>query len=81
MVRLASDVAISCVLDFDVLPFQIIIHFIFLTLSLTTHLIEKFMQNIIFLLWLTLLLIKFIQEWLKFDYICTNFLNRMSGQV
>ena len=29
MVRLASDVAISCVLDFDVLPFQIIIHFIF----------------------------------------------------
>ena len=44
----------------------------FLSSSLTTCLIQKFMQNIIFLLGLTLL-IKVLQELLKFNYVCINF--------
>ena len=44
----------------------------FLSASLTTCLIQKFMQNITFLLGLTLL-IKVLQEQLKFNYVCIIF--------
>ena len=36
--------------------------------NLTTHLIQKFMQNVTFLLW-HVLLTKGFWEWLKFDYV------------
>jgi len=52
----------------------------FLTLNLTTRLIQKFMLNIIFLLWLALLT-KVLREWLKFDYVCILFLNKAIGQT
>jgi len=38
------------------------------------------LYNFFFLSWLGLL-IKVLQEWLKFDFICTNFLNKTSGQT
>ena len=61
-------------------PFQIVGRLIFSTPSLTTRLIQKFVQNIIFLLWLALL-IQVLEEWFKFNYVCIIFLNKMSGQT
>jgi hypothetical protein len=51
-----------------------------LTPSLTTRLIQKILQNIIFLSWF-IVLIKVLQEWLKFDYVCINLTNKTSGQI
>jgi len=62
-------------------PFQIVSRFTFLISSLTTGLIQSFVHNITFFLLCIGLLIKVLQERLKFDYICTNFLNKMSGQT
>jgi hypothetical protein len=66
-------------LQCSVLPsFQIVVH---LTPSLTTRLIQKFVQIItFFLLWFALS-IQDLQEWLKFGNVCTNFLNKPSGQT
>ncbi|KAF8711392.1 hypothetical protein HU200_029423 [Digitaria exilis] len=41
---------------------------------------SKFVHNINFLLWLALV-IKGLQEWLKFDYVCTNVLHKTSGRT
>ena len=62
-------------------PSQIIRRLTFLTPSLTTRLIQNFVQKISLLLsWLGLL-IKVLQEWLKFDYVCIIFLTKTSGQT
>ena len=61
-------------------PFQIVGRLTFLISSLTTRPIQKFVQNIIFLLWLALL-VQVLEERFKFDYVCINFLNKTSGQI
>jgi hypothetical protein len=60
-------------------PSQIVKCLTFLTLRLTARLIKKFMQNITSMSWLGLL-IKVLHEWLKFDNVCINFLNKTNGQ-
>ena len=74
-------VCIGCSLDWLLPPFQIIILLTFLIINLTTHLIQKLVQKYhFFLLWFSLL-IKVLQKCLKFDYFCTIFLNKTSGQT
>jgi hypothetical protein len=54
-------IVINRIYNFVLNPFEIIIRFTFLNPSLTTRLIQKFVQNIIFLLLLALLT-KVLQE-------------------
>jgi len=69
-------------LSFKVLnPFQIIIRLTFLTSRVwPLVLFKKLCKISVLLSWLGLL-IKVLKEWLKFDYVCITFLNKMSGQI
>jgi hypothetical protein len=54
--------------------------FDFLILSLITRLIQKVMHNIkIFVV--AYFINKILQKWLKFDYVCTDYMNKMAVKL
>ena len=53
----------------------------FFTSSLITYLSKKLCKISLLLLLIALLLIKVLYEWLRFNYICRIFLNKMGDQI
>jgi len=65
----------------DILPpLQIIGHLTFFTQVCPLILFKNVCKISLLLLWFALS-IQVLREWLNFDYVCTNFLNKTSGQI